>query len=333
MFSNTKNKATKLIASFVLCANLVAVPTFSQAETLRSHHVVVTDNVVRLGDIFDVDVVFADEELFQSPPLGRNGVLTAKMLNAIASKFSLDWLNTNLVEKITVARKSKTITADDIKNIIAQYAIDNQHVAGEVAQTHIKFNQHVNDIVIAQNEYINFVVSNFVYRPLSDQFSVEFRFVRDGKYQTKVLNGKLENLIKIPVFTQNIRRGQIVTADDVKFIQINHRNLVSNIVIDSADLIGKTAKNTVRAMQPINHSLLKYPDLVTKNTIINLKFKMGRIQLSIKARALKTGAKGALIRVMNIESGKLIDAIVIGKDQAMTINSDQKPATMVAFSE
>ncbi|MCJ8324694.1 MAG: flagellar basal body P-ring formation protein FlgA [Rhizobiales bacterium] len=332
-FANIKFiRQASFLALLVALLLPITATNIATAQQLKATQIIINENVVRLGDIFDVDSIFVNEELFQAPPLGRKGVLTATMLNAIAVKFNIEWRNINNVEKVTISRKSRLITADDVKQYLIDYATENQHIIANIGQPRVQLNRPLANIVIAANEYNNFVITNFVYRPYSDQFSAEFSYVKDGQYVTKILGGKIENLVQVPVFTSNIRRDQIINADHIKFLQINHRQLADNIILDTADIIGKTAKNTIRALQPITYFSLKYPDLVKKNTLINLKFKLGRLQLNIKARALTTGAKDAIIRVMNLETGKQIDAVVTGEDQAMTLNSYANKATRLAQS-
>lgn len=322
LFTNLKSKiSTLLVATAITFGAGIA-----NAETLMASQIEVNDDVVRLGDIFNVKGIFASEELFQAPPLGRKGVLTETALQQIANKYSIEWKNENNFAKITIARKAMTIDEPLLKNIIFEYAVNNQHIAGNVGQTNIKFATNFADITIAASDYANLTITDFIYRPYSDQFSVNVRYIQNGAYRGQKLSGKIENMLRVPVLARNIRRDQIINPSDVKFIQINSRRVVENIILDTQDIIGKSAKNNIRAMQPIGEHLLKYADLVKKNDLINLTFKLGRINLSLKARALSTGAEGAIIRVMNLKSGKQIDAIVTGKDQAMTINSNQTNA-------
>lgn len=336
MFTLANHKFQTLAASFALCLTLcltVAFPSIASAQTLKSQQILVDENVVRLGDIFEVNEIFAAEELFQSPPLGRNGILSAKMLLALANKYDIDWNNPENLKKITVSRAIKTIDLDEIKAIITDHAYNNQFIVRGEGHVKVKLNQQFNKIVIAASEYSNFIISNFVYRPFSDHFSAEFKYSKNGRYHSQTLSGKIENLIEVPVFINNIKRNQIVQLTDLKFIQINNRKVVENYLLDIDEIVGKTARSNLRAMQPISEQSLKYPDLVKKNSVINLLFKQGRIQVKLKARALTTGAKGALIRVMNLKSGKQIDAIVTGIDQAMTLNSSNKDAIIVASSQ
>lgn len=320
----TKINTVIMAAAFAFTANV------ANAEKLMASQIEVNDNVVRLGDIFDVTGIFANEELFQAPPLGRKGVLSEAALLKIAAKYSIDWKNEDNFAKISITRKAMVIDDAEIKNMIFDYAVDNQHIAGNVGQTIIKFANDFRNITIAASDYANFEISEFVYRPYSDQFSAEINYIQNGAYQTQKLSGKIENMLRVPVLVSNVRRDQIIKHSDVKFINLNNRRVVENIVLNPEDIIGRSAKSNIRAMQPIGDHMLKFADLVKKNSIINLTFKMGRINLAIKARALSTGAEGAFIRVMNLKSGKQIDAIVTGKDQAMTVNSIQTNAKIAS---
>ncbi len=323
------SKFTKFIAT-AIC--ITAVSSFAQAEPLKSTNIEINDTVIRLGDIFNVGQLQATEELFQAPPLGRKGVITASMLQSIAKQYNIDWENLQKITKVTISRKSKTINSGIIKNLVKQYALNQGYVNNFEEQVTIRLYDKFKSIVIAANEFTNLSISEFDYSPTSDQFTGKVRYTQNGRTKSLDLSGKIENLVSIPVLANNIRRNQTIMYSDIKFIKINNRRLAENILINSDDIVGKAAKNNIRAMQPISEHLLKYPDLVKKNSIINLTFTSGRIQLNIKARALTTGAKGALIRVMNLKSNKQIDAIVTGKDRAMTLNSNTKNAKQIASS-
>ena len=327
IFAPLKTSIAKLIAPLAIC--LAIVPNIANANVLKSSAIEVNANVILLGDIFNVGVLRAREELFQAPPLGRKGILTAKILTDIAEKYSIDWHATANFQRVTVSRKSKTIDNAEIKNIIRNYAADNNHINRITELTKVKLYNNFKTLIMPASDFPSFNVSEFDYRPFNDQFTVTFRYINQGNPKTIQISGKIENLVRIPVFANNIRRNQQILQSDIKYIQVNTRRLPDNIVLHIEDIIGKSAKNSIRAMQPIAEHLLKYPDLVKKNTIINLAFNQGRIQLNIKARALTTGANGALIKVMNLKSGKQIDAIVTGIDQAMTLNSNRRNARLI----
>lgn len=327
LFKNIKSKAYTLLT---ICIAGLSAPHFAQAHMLTSDQIIVNENVVRLGDIFDVTSVFSDDKLFQAPPLGRKGVLSSNNLKSIAAKYDLDWQNIHNYTKVTITRKAKTVDYNTIKSIIANYAFDNQYISGEADKTRVNLTNQFNNITIAANDFIKLEISNFNYRPFSDQFSANINYTIDGMRKSRQISGIIENMVSVPVLATNLRRDQTITQSDIKYIQLNSRRVAGNIVLNAQDIIGKSARNSIRAMQPISESLLKFADLVKKNTIISLQFKMGRVQLNIKARALSTGAEGAIIRVLNLQSGKQIDAIVTGIDQAMTTNSIEPNAKIAS---
>lgn len=320
LFAKSKFKSFML---FAIAAIGLSLSTAAYAEKLVAAQIEVYDNVVRLGDIFEVNDIFASEELFKAPPLGRKGSINAAMLQKIANKYNLDWANELNTAKVYITRKAKKIELADVQQIIARYAAENQYIAGDISQTRVRLSQGFKNITIAASEYANFQVTEFTYLPYNDQFSIQFDYVQNGFQRELNLAGRIENMVQVPVFANNIARNQTIVESDIEYILVNNRRVADNIVLDVNDIVGKSAKNSIRALRPISGNLLKYADLVKKNSLINLQFQLGRIKLSLKARALSTGAKGDIIRVMNLKSGKQIDAIVTGIDQAMTLNSTQ----------
>ncbi len=331
----TQNFNLKTIIKALICLIISGfiLSSIGKAEKLISDKIEVNSSIIHLGDIFDVTPILADEKLFQAPPLGRTAILPINSLLKIANKYELNWKNEAQIAQITITRKTKTIDADLIKKIISQHAVNAQHIANATGNTRINLHDEFNTIIIAMNEFGNFNISNFTYRPVSDRFTAKIEYVKNNQRRHLNISGSIENMVRIPVFANNIKRNQVIKTSDIKYIQINHRQIAANVVLTPQEVVGKAAKNNIRAQQPISAHLLKFPDLIKQNTVINLKFNHGRIQLSLKARALTAGAKGALIKVMNLKSGKQIDAIVTGKDQAMTISTNNKTAIKLAVSK
>lgn len=328
LFVNSKLKSIKYLAVF--CSATLALNSATHAETLTSTNIQISDKFITLGDIFNVSEELAETKLFQAPPLGRKGNLSVAMLNNISAKYELSWDNADNVKKVSVSRLASVVNAEEIKTLIRDYAISNKHIANSSGQTRVKLHDKFKDLLVAQNEYANFEIREFIYRPFNDQFNASFEYTFNDVVKKFSVTGKIENLVRIPVLANNVRREETIRYIDIKYIQMNNRRIAQNIILDAEEIIGKAAKSSIRANQPIADHLLKYPNLVKQNTIISLNFNLGRIKLNIKARALMSGAKDSLIRVMNLKSGKQIDAIVTGKDQAMTINSINQDAKKIA---
>ncbi len=124
-------------------------------------------------------------------------------------------------------------------------------------------------------------------------------------------------MINAPVLVERVRRGETITDKDLSYVKILNRDVHANMIIDAQDLIGMTPRRTLASNQIILDTDITSPILVKRNDIINVTLKNGAIQLSTKARAVSDGAKGDVVQIMNPTSKKIIEAVVIGPQQAV----------------
>ena len=98
-------------------------------------------------------------------------------------------------------------------------------------------------------------------------------------------------------------------------------NTPRDALSDPDAIIGKTAK---RALQP--NTALRAADVmdtpaVRRGEPVTLMFEAGGIRLSVRGRALGDGVAGAMIKVLNPQSNKTLDAIVEGPGAARVLAS------------
>jgi flagellar basal body P-ring formation protein FlgA len=115
----------------------------------------------------------------------------------------------------------------------------------------------------------------------------------------------------LAVLSRAIARGDVISAEDVIWMD-TPANSPRDAVTDPEALIGKTAK---RNLQPNN--ALRTADVmdtlaVKRGEPVTLLFEAGGMRLSVRGRAMGDGAAGAMIKVLNPQSNKTLDAIVEG---------------------
>ena len=117
--------------------------------------------------------------------------------------------------------------------------------------------------------------------------------------------------VTVPVLLRDIATGEVVTADDLTEAAVTG-NLPANTA-DSADqLIGMAARKPLRAGRPVSLSEVRQPILVVKGSLVTVRVSMPGIELSTTAKAIEQGAMGDVIRVMNLTSNRVVQAVVSG---------------------
>ena len=135
------------------------------------------------------------------------------------------------------------------------------------------------------------------------------------------VSGRYHYLVQIPVPARHQRPGEIIRQDAVEWTRIRDRRLGRNIVTELDQLIGLTPRRPLKARQPVRTSDLQAPIVVPKGSTVTVTLRRPRMILTTKGRAAENGARGELIRIINLKSNKTIEAVVSGPGRAVVVES------------
>ena len=128
------------------------------------------------------------------------------------------------------------------------------------------------------------------------------------KKQTK--HQEKPDYITVPVPIYPIQRGNIITEADLDWLDIPISKAKGDIVMDTAQILGQEAKRTLPQGKPIMLGDTGKMILVERNQEVSLIFRKGAMILTTTGRVLDKGSAGDHVRVMNLESRKIITGIV-----------------------
>ena len=121
------------------------------------------------------------------------------------------------------------------------------------------------------------------------------------------------------VFAQTvIERGDTITAAQLKVAELDVRKAQRGFVNDIAAVVGQAAKRRLRADQLITPSLLAKPLLVRRGQQVKMIANQDGISATTMGEALEPGEQGAVIRVKNLRSEKIVEAQVIDAGVVLT---------------
>ncbi len=88
--------------------------------------------------------------------------------------------------------------------------------------------------------------------------------------------------------------------------------MTANILTNIDDLIGQTPRRGISALKPIKTSDVHAPIVVKKGDLVVMTLKKGPLNLTTKGKALDSGAKGDIVRILNTSSHQTIEAEITG---------------------
>lgn len=101
---------------------------------------------------------------------------------------------------------------------------------------------------------------------------------------------------------RTLRSGHVLSAQDFS---------AAAEAGDIAPLIGRELRRTVYPGQPVALEDTLSPRLVRRNETVTLTLVAGNLEITTTGRALADGGQGDRVSVMNLQSRKVVDAIVL----------------------
>ncbi len=116
---------------------------------------------------------------------------------------------------------------------------------------------------------------------------------------------------KAVVLKRSVVLGQLLTSSDVEFIEVDvSQGRETPLKLD--DIQGVVAARTMKAGQILFPSDIKKEDLVKRGQTVKLFSGSLDFEVSVTAIAEQPGRLGDIVRIKNIESGKILSGQVVG---------------------
>ncbi|MCK4939119.1 MAG: flagellar basal body P-ring formation protein FlgA [Rhodospirillaceae bacterium] len=307
---------------FILFVVLLFAPTASLAATgsgpsTLNSHVMVSGDVVLLGDIFTNAGEKSDQAVAYSPSAGQKAVFDAPWLGRVAKAFGINWAPISGLERAVIERNSEVIEADEIKAVLAQRLIED----GIDPSSEITLSNKSMRIYAPIGLGGELRVEDISHDRLSGRFSAKLLWQGENGSQKVRVSGRVDRVSEIPVLSRRILRGDNITKRDISWIKVRSTSLQRDTVIDHADLIGMTAKRTIAASQPVRTSEIRRPLMVEKGSSVTIRLATPMMQLTTKGRALEQGSHGDIIRISNLQTKTVIEAEITGPGTARVSSS------------
>lgn len=121
----------------------------------------------------------------------------------------------------------------------------------------------------------------------------------------------VEALADTVVTLQQINYGELISAADVVLQkrEITYNSHLAARTID--EVVGKKARTTLRANQPVRADQVERVPLVKSGQIVTIVAENEVLKISVSGKARSSGAEGDMIRVQNLTSLKEMPARVI----------------------
>jgi flagellar basal body P-ring formation protein FlgA len=292
-----------------LIALTVAAARAQDAAPRLKPIITVDHDVVRLGDLIEGAGKNANIALFGAPKPGTSGMIsTTRILNA-ARESGLIEIETNGLSSVAVRRLGRLINADEISRAVSE-ALAKQHQVPTNAE--IEFNAGQMEVTVESGATEPVQIRSISYNGASGRFEAIYSVPgsRALEVEPAKVIGSIADVVRVPVLTRAILKGDVVTTSDFTLERRRRSDLGQDVTGDVAKLVGNSAKRALPKGLVLRESDVQRTEVVERNANVIMFHNQPGIQLTMRGKAQQAGAIGDTITVQNINSKRLVEATI-----------------------
>lgn len=278
--------------------------------------VVVSDPLVRIGDLVEHAGSLATIPVFRAPDVGTTGtVSTAQVMEALRP-YRLFRVDVSDITAVEVTRAGRIVTASDIQNRILQ-AYAGQYGLGDPAALSLTVERDIRSFAVEATASSELVIARSSYDPRSTRFDITFE-VPGSQAARRVplrFTGTLVEMVEAVVTTRSMQRGDVIKGTDVVIERRPKGEVPSDAAPVNERVAGFAARQNLRAGQPIRRNDLMKPDLIRRDETVTLIYEAPGLLLTTRGKALEAGAEGDMVTAVNLQSKRTVQGIVTGAGQ------------------
>lgn len=155
-------------------------------------------------------------------------------------------------------------------------------------------------------------VENLYYSPVQGRFAAEIVVSNTQPTVRLPVAGRAFGVVQVPVLSRRVMPGDVIGPADVDWVDVRADQTSSDTAATDAQLIGMTPKRGVSTNQPVRLRDLQSPRMIDKGALVTITLATDSLSLTTQGKALQDGGRGDVIRVVNTQSNRIVEATVAG---------------------
>ena len=299
------------LAVFALSAAAWAGPVTDQKRPRLKAEVMVTGDVVHIGDLIENAGIVANVPVFRSPDLGATGVVSAEAVLTAVRAHALVGLDPGDIREVMVTRASRTIAPKEIEDRVAK-ALALQFSLGQ--DPAINFDDDVQAIHVEPSVQGSPRVARISYDPSTSRFDA---VVAIPTRRPLHVSGHAIPMVQVAMVAHPVARGDVLKQADVVMERRPRRSTARDAITVSTEAIGLAARNGLQPGQSLRPADLMKPELVRRHEMVTLIYRVPGIVLTVRGRAAESGAQGDIIAVLNEQTKRTVHGVVVGAGRVL----------------
>ena len=156
-------------------------------------------------------------------------------------------------------------------------------------------------------------LENFAYNAAYSRFTADLIMATEADPARRApISGRAWSMIEVPTLARRLNPGEVIDGGDLAWVEVRADYADAEIAMAPSDLVGRTPRRLLPTNAPVRLHDLQLPRMIAKNAMVTLMLQTRAMTLTTQGRALQDGGKGEVIRVLNTQSNRAVDAMVAG---------------------
>lgn len=283
-----------------------------EAPVTLNTRIEISGDTVKLGDVFNNAGKYADRPIGRAPDPGKDVMLSARWLLKVARAFDLDWRPASKFETASVSRISQTIDAAVIREAVSEEVARR---TGSVENYELELDNGFMTLYVPTDRPATLGIEQLQIDARTQRFTAVIAAPRNNPVIRRPVAGKLHRVVEVPVPIRRIMRGETITERDIEFVEMRSSALNGQAIVEPSMLLGQSAKRTLRTGMPVATNSIEPPVMIEKGSLVMVRARSKNMILTARAKAMESGGMHDVVRVMNMHSNRVIEAVVTGPGQ------------------
>ncbi len=272
----------------------------------------ITGDIVRIGDLVEHAGIVASVPIFRAPDLGDTGAVATENVLEAVRKHGLIGVNVGDVQEVVVTRASRTIPANEIEDVITK-SLSTRFDLGSSKDIVVTFARDMRAIHVEPSAKGQPRVANIDYDLRSGRFDATIEIPAGaGKRTTLQLFGRALATVEVATAARTVERGVILKDADLIMERRARSEVGRDVITNPAQAVGLAPRSGLQPGRPIRTAELMKPDMVQRNETVTLVYEVPGVVLTLRGKAAEGGAEGDVINVLNEQSKRTLQGVIIG---------------------
>jgi len=285
----------------------------SPATPSLKRSIAVSSDLVRIGDLIDNPGASARVPIFRAPDLGQTGSVPAARVVEAVRAHGIPAVETRGISEVAVTRLSRVITAKELEGRIAS-ALTGHSGVGDPKNISVVFEHEPRPIHLDPSPAADLQATRVLYDPRSGRFDITFELPGAARRVPLRFFGTAVETVEAMVLTRALNRGDVIKTSDV-VVERRPKADSREAATSLSQTLGLSPRRQLRAGEVLRLSDLMRPDLVQRNEAVTLIYEVPGLVLTVRGKAVESGAQGDTIAVVNLQSKRTVQGTVTAPGQ------------------